>query len=57
MWVLIRLEDGKYVAKSGSEHSYTNKLENAQVFTSKDKAEANKCGNEYARSVSEIMGF
>lgn len=35
-----------YVSKRGSASSYTNKLQNAQVFKTREEAEKNKCENE-----------
>lgn len=55
MYVLIRNEDGKYVAPPGREHSYTSKLEKARIFPTKDAAEADKCGNERAVPVSSLL--
>ena len=47
MWVLKRIEDGKYVAKPEivqmSGHSYTTSVRNAKKFDSKEEAEANSC--------------
>jgi hypothetical protein len=56
MYVLKRIEDGKYVC-FGGEHSYTKQLEKAFVFPSRERAEAGACGNEVAVSVAEIVGF
>jgi hypothetical protein len=47
MYVLRRSEDGKFVAKPGNIHSYTQFLQCAQVFPTKDAAEDHACGNEY----------
>ena len=55
MYVLRRNEDGKYVAKPGMHNSYTNRLELAQVFDTKEKAEGSACGNEHAVSVDSIL--
>lgn len=54
-YVIVR-EDGKYVARPGSEHSYTSKLESAAIFRTREQAELNRCPeNEHIRSVSEIL--
>lgn len=55
MYVLKR-EDGKYVAKWRSPKSYTSLLQMAQVFPTKEAAEASKCGNEHVVSVNNEMG-
>jgi hypothetical protein len=55
-YVLKRHEDGRYVARSGAAHSYTKRLEEAQVFRTRGSAEAGKCGNEYAVPLSQIVG-
>ena len=53
VYVLIR-EDGKFVTLPGSDHSYTDKLQYARSFASKDDAECEQCGNE---SVIECHNF
>jgi hypothetical protein len=35
-----------YVAVSGSENSYTMKLQEARVFATREAAQAETCGNE-----------
>jgi hypothetical protein len=46
-----------YVRKSGSRYSYTTLLKNARVFSSREQAEKEKCGNEYVVSIYyELMG-
>jgi len=35
-----------YVANSGSKNSYTNRIEKARKFPTKEQAEKEKCGNE-----------
>lgn len=60
MFVLVRDSDGSkydgyYTAMPGSTHSYTKNLENAQTFSTREQADANKCGNETAVPVSSIM--
>lgn len=42
MYAIVRL-DGKYVAKPGSKLSYTDRLESAQIYLSREDAESNKC--------------
>lgn len=44
-----------YSSIPGSEHSYTSKLENAEVFLSERAARANCCGNEIAMPLPDIM--
>lgn len=56
MYVLIRTTGKQlYVAPEGQKHSYTNKLERARKFSTKEEAERNKCGNERAESVYNII--
>jgi hypothetical protein len=50
-YVIICVDDShpcnrQYVARAGSKHSYTPKLQNAEVFSSRDAAKASCCGNE-----------
>mgnify|MGYP001574646907 CR=1 FL=1 len=42
MYVIKRL-DGKYLSKMGNKYSYTDFLENARIFLTKEKAEENCC--------------
>jgi len=56
MYVIKRNDQGRgYVSCPGSKHSYTKVLTNAQVFTNKEYAEHNCCGNEYVVSVDDIL--
>ena len=52
MFVIRRVEDGKYVARFGSDRSYTVMLQKAQTFSTKDVAASHACGNEYVVSVN-----
>jgi hypothetical protein len=42
MYVIVR-SDGKYVAGFGSEHSYTDRLQNAQRFYTWGEAKKHRC--------------
>jgi hypothetical protein len=42
-YVIIRRSDGKYVSKPGSAKSYTQYLQNARVFPTKEAAERERC--------------
>ena len=55
MYVIRRNEDGAYVTKPGSEHSYTRKLESARTFPSRQAAEWHACGNEQVMTVEELV--
>ena len=56
-FVLIRTKDRKYVARWNSEHSYTARLEDAQVFTTRDDAETNRCPeSERVVDVDSLVG-
>lgn len=49
-------QGGGYVAKPGSEHSYTHKLEDARTWASREDAERERCpGNEIIISVSRLI--
>jgi hypothetical protein len=54
-YVLIRNDDGKFVAPDGSEHSYTRDLTKAKAFPSKEAAESQACGNERAVTVDSLL--
>lgn len=47
-----------FVSKAGSKYSYTTNLKKARVFTTREQAEKNKCGNEKVVSVyDELFGY
>jgi hypothetical protein len=57
MYVIVRTDDGKFVARPGSEKSYTRKLQNARTFRTREAAELDRClGNEVIRSIEEVIG-
>jgi len=43
IYVIQHKETGKYVSRSGSPRSYTNRLEEARVFRSRESAEKERC--------------
>lgn len=53
MKYVIRREDGAYVARSGSLHSYTRNLMEARIFTALE-VEREKCGNETVIPLSQV---
>lgn len=55
-FIIMRVEDGKYVTRPGSAHSYTAKLQEADTFPTREAAEAGKCGNERVMTVEQAMG-
>ena len=54
MYVLKRIEDGKFVAKHGHKVSYTLNICAVRIFKDKKEAEKEKCGNEIIVPVSDI---
>lgn len=57
MFVLQHNETGKYVARPGSERSYTNRLEEARVFRTLEGAEAERCvESETVVDVRRLLG-
>lgn len=57
MFVLI-CDNGRYVARSGSQSSYTNKLENAKIYKSREDADSDRCvENESIVNVSNILPY
>lgn len=54
MFIILN-EKGKYVSRPGSQKSYTTKLENARIFSTKEAAESNKCSNERVVSLYDLM--
>jgi hypothetical protein len=53
-FVIVR-EDGKFVSRAGSEHSYTDKLQEARCFSSMEKARPHKCENEVVLPVTSYL--
>lgn len=47
---------GMYAARSGSQHSYTARLEDARVFSTREAAEAECCENERVIDVDDLVG-
>lgn len=58
MYALQHNDTDKYVARSGSKHSYVAGVENAQRYSSKEEAERNRCGNERIVNLFRVvMGY
>jgi len=55
MYVLRRTKDGKYVANPGSQKSYTSKIEYARQYPTREAADGDKCGNEYAVETRSLL--
>lgn len=55
MYVIVRNEDGKFVAPPGQDKSYTSDLTKARIFRTKEGALAECCGNEHVKLVSELI--
>ena len=55
MYVIMR-NDGKYVARPGSKHSYCKSIERARVYRDKVDAIVDRCpGNETVVPVDSII--
>lgn len=49
-------QGGGYVAKPGSNSSYTHRLEDARVYPTREAAERDRCpGNEAIRELREVF--
>lgn len=56
MYYVIKREDGKYLAASGAHSAYTDKLQNARTFRTRERAEHARCpGNEYVVSLEDEL--
>lgn len=54
---VIQRTDGLYVARQGSEHSYTRKLEDARKYRTRQEADNDRCaGNETVVAVADLLG-
>jgi hypothetical protein len=47
MFWVIRNSNGLWVSRPGSRSSFTNKIQCAQKFSSKEEAQRQCCGNEH----------
>ena len=56
MYVVVRVDDGKMVNQPGSEQSYTRSLSSARIFSSREEAQRECCGNEVVAVVQNIGG-
>jgi hypothetical protein len=55
---VIKRNDGKYVAPSGSEHSYTSLLEDARKYFTKKEAEKDVCPeNEAIYDILDLIKY
>lgn len=52
-YILKNIHTGCWVTPSGSARSYTNKLQNARIFHTREAAERERCGNERIQTVEE----
>lgn len=53
---VIQRDDGAFVSRPGSDHSYTRLLQQARTFATRDAAERERCpGNERVLSVEQAM--
>lgn len=55
MYLLKRIEDGRFVAKGGREASYTRNIEAVKIFTTREAAEKERCGNEVIVPLEDLM--
>jgi hypothetical protein len=56
-YVIIREDDGKYVSRRGSKHSYTKRLEDARLFPTESEAKKDACGNEFVVPLEKAHRF
>ena len=55
MYVLIRNEDGKFVARPGDKKSYMSSLQIARQFATREDAERDRCGNERIARTEDLL--
>jgi hypothetical protein len=46
LYVIKNLDNGKYVARKGLQHSYTTKLTEIRFFINNEAAQPERCDNE-----------
>jgi hypothetical protein len=55
-FVIQRNEDGAFVRPGGHETSYTHKLQEAEVYRTREEAERNRCpGNEHVTDLESVL--
>ena len=54
---VIQREDGRFVTRPGSRHSYTAYLQNARVWSTREAAEAERCENESVLSIESVLSM
>lgn len=58
MYVIQNIDTGKYVTRPGSAYSYSKRLEDAQVYRTREAAEnSGVCSNERVCSVASLMVY
>lgn len=55
MAYVIQRDNGKFVARQDSKHSYTDKLQHARPFAAYEDAKRECCGNERVRPVDVVI--
>lgn len=55
MFALAKDKDGAFVSAPGSAHSYTRDLLQAQLFTTREQAMREACGNEHVVDVGDLL--
>ena len=55
MYIIQNMDTRKYVARSGSEHSYTKYLQEARTYADRESAKRDCCGNEHPLSIEQAM--
>ena len=55
MKYILKRDDGAYVAKPG-DHSYTQKLQHARTWPTREAAERERCGNEILVTLEDEVG-
>jgi hypothetical protein len=55
VYVIQNVDTGKWVARFGSERSYTNSLQKAQTFPTREAAQPQCCGNERIQSLEQAV--
>lgn len=56
-YVILRTnQSGGWVTRAGSRSSYTDKLQFARLFATREEAEENACDNEIVQELGEAAG-
>jgi hypothetical protein len=52
---VLKRTDGQFVTPPGSQRSYTNSLQSARIFPTREAAQQDACGNETVVPLDQLL--